>query len=324
MPTSEEALRQRIEARRKNQPAVGKQQEADSPGILIEMRGWADALFFAFLLALFIRMYVFELFMIPTGSMTPTLIGDEARNVCEYDWDGDGQLDIVVAVPHRPIQVHLRDKDGLFSTLLYLHNADDAVRQRFERQVQLSRGRRDMIMVNKFSYWFTPPERGDIVVFKVPDRPNPNNRSAHQPFDVTKPVYIKRAVGLPGETLTVQPVETPTRHAVGDPGRLTPDEFGGIEEIHHARAFLADGEPVLDYPFTRLQHFPPPAVPVPSEQQDPHVIEIPEDSVAMLGDNQTSSSDSRYWGPVPLSHVRGRAIIRYYPLRTIGLLNDDT
>jgi signal peptidase I len=324
MPSAEEALRQRIEARRKNQPAAGKEQGQESPGILVEMRGWADALFFAFLLALFIRMYVFELFMIPTGSMTPALIGDEARYVCEYDWDEDGQLDIVVAVPHHPIQVHLKDENGLYSKLLYLTGHDDAVRQRFERQVQLSRGRRDMIMVNKFSYWFTPPERGDIVVFKVPDRPNPFDASANQPFDTSKPVYIKRAVGLPGETLTIQPVEAPARHAVGDPGRITPDEFGGIEEVYTSRPMLADGKPITEYPFSRLHHFPRPSTSGPKEYQDPQVIKVPEDSVAMLGDNQTSSSDSRYWGPVPLSHVRGRAIFRYYPLRTIGLLNDDT
>ncbi len=324
MSSAEDALRQRIEARRKKGPAAKAPETEPSPGILVEMRGWADALFFAFLLALFIRMYVFELFMIPTGSMTPTLIGDEARYVCEYDWDGDGQLDIVVAVPNRAIQVHLRDEDGLFSKLLFLSNANIEVRQRFEREVQLSRGRRDMIMVNKFSYWFTPPERGDIVVFKVPDRPNPGDRSAHQPFDPTKPVYIKRAIGLPGETITVQSVEPSLRHAVGDPGRITPDEFGGVEDVINARPLLADGVPVLDYPFTRLHHFPPPTSTWPIEPGEDLVLQIPEDSVSMVGDNQTSSSDSRYWGPVPLSHVRGRAIVRYWPMRTFRLLNDDT
>jgi signal peptidase I len=319
MPSAEEALKQRIEARRKQGRPVVPAAEAPSPGILVEMRGWADALFFAFLLALFIRMYVFELFMIPTGSMTPTLIGDEARFVSEYDWDEDGQLDIVVAVPNRPIQVHLRDEDGVFSTLLFLTGANPSVRARFEREIQRSRGRRDMIMVNKFLYWFSPPERGDIVVFKVPDRPREG-----QPFDPSKPVYIKRTIGIPDEVLTVQSVDPSTRRAVGDPGRISPSEFGGVEEVVNTRPLLSNGEPITDYPFSRLHHFPRIDGPLPpSEFQPSQVIPVPDDAILMLGDNQSSSSDSRYWGAVPLSHVRGRAIIRYWPMRTFTLLTDD-
>ena len=52
------------------------------------------------------------------------------------------------------------------------------------------------------------------------------------------------------------------------------------------------------------------------------MIEVPEDSVLMLGDNQMSSSDGRYWGPVPLSHLRGKAILRYLPTRAFGLLTE--
>ena len=52
---------------------------ADEPGhhgVLAVMREWADALVFAFVLAMFIRMFVVELFKIPSGSMTPALLGD--------------------------------------------------------------------------------------------------------------------------------------------------------------------------------------------------------------------------------------------------------
>jgi signal peptidase I len=53
----------------------------------------------------------------------------------------------------------------------------------------------DGILVAKFSYWFSSPKRGDIVVFKTPEHI----------FERDKPVYIKRVVGLPGETLTFPP-----------------------------------------------------------------------------------------------------------------------
>lgn len=52
------------------------------------------------------------------------------------------------------------------------------------------------------------------------------------------------------------------------------------------------------------------------------VFDVAEDEVYLFGDNQLSSSDSRYWGGVPLNHIRGKAIFRYKPLRVIGFLND--
>ena len=51
-----------------------------------------------------------------------------------------------------------------------------------------------MIVVDKFAYWFTPPKRGDIVVFKVP----------HNIYTREKPVYIKRAIGLPGDEVEIR------------------------------------------------------------------------------------------------------------------------
>lgn len=329
--------RERIRAR-KNRRRTGKDPaptatdaagSAKSGGILREIRGWADALFFAFLLAMFIRTYVFELFMIPTGSMTPTLIGDDARIVSEYDWDGDGIEDIITipsprAVPH--VQVHLRNPDGSFGTQLFLDNPGMDVRRQFATEVQKGKGRRDMIMVNKFIYWFSPPERADIVVFKVPDRPS-NNPLKDFPFNPQKPVYIKRCVGLPGETVTFQPVDSYTDHLPDDPDRLTPSHFGGIERILNTRPLLINGEPLTEDPFDRLHHFPPPSrsrtLSLPRTDEDYLAVPLDDQSVLMAGDNQMSSLDSRYWGGVPLSHLRGKAILRYLPLRSFGFLSKE-
>jgi len=284
------------------------------------VRGWTDALVFAFLLAMFIRTFVFELFMIPTGSMTPTLIGDDARQVCEMDWNGDGREDVVVLYPAsapRTLQVHLRNGDGLFDRELFLEQPDYQLASRLGTANLKGKGRRDMIMVNKFAYWFGPPDRGDVAVFKVPDRPG-------HPYDPTKPVYIKRCVGLPGEQLTVNPVNPYLVHPVGHPDRISPGEFGGVEYVILQRPLEVDGKPLLGEPFDRVAYFPPPSVNIdrrPDPEGAPERIQIGDSEVLMFGDNQRSSSDSRYWGGVPLTHMRGKAILRYLPLRGFGFLD---
>lgn len=47
-------------------------------------------------------------------------------------------------------------------------------------------------------------------------------------------------------------------------------------------------------------------------------VKVPEDSFYVLGDNSSSSRDSRYWGFVPKKYVIGKAIFRYWPLKEIG------
>lgn len=315
-------LRARVAARRRGER---KAPEGGAPatggGWLREIRGWSDTLFFAFILALFIRTFVFELFMIPTGSMTPTLIGDDARLVSEADWDGDGTQDIVVSMPGAPLQVHLRDFDGMFSTQLFLDRPPAATVDRFRNPANPGKGRRDMIMVNKFAYWFSAPEAGDIAIFKTPHRPE---LGAQYAFDPMRPVYIKRCVGRPGQTITIQPPEGYQINPVGQAGRRSPDALGGTELILATRPLLVDGKPLDTGVFARLHHFPRPFHPAgpPDPQGDPQVIELPDDAVLMLGDNQMSSSDGRYWGPVPLSHLRGKAILRYLPTRSFGLLTE--
>ncbi|MBI5154190.1 signal peptidase I [Candidatus Poribacteria bacterium] len=322
--TAEDRTRDRIRARRGKGVSHPPPEEDKSPhheSLARRARGWADALFFAFLLAMFIRTYVFELFMIPTGSMTPALIGDDARQISEFDWDNDGQEDIV-ALPmpayNNSLQVHLRNADGRFEKELLLVNPRNNVLAAFSNPRHKGKGRRDMIMVNKFSYWFQPPDRGDIVIFKSPDRP-PNYR-----FDPSKPVYIKRCVGLPGEELILRPPIHYTPRRAGDPARISPPDYAGTEYEILSQPILVDGTELTEYPFPRLHHFPRPGMGgPPPPDQDPWRFRIGEDEVVMLGDNQLSSSDSRYWGGVPLSHLRGRAVFRYLPLRVFGFLTDD-
>jgi signal peptidase I len=52
----------------------------------------------------------------------------------------------------------------------------------------------------------------------------------------------------------------------------------------------------------------------------PHTITVPKGYVFMMGDNRGESDDSRFWGPVPVSWVIGRALVTYWPPDRVGTL----
>jgi signal peptidase I len=111
--------------------------------------------------------------------------------------------------------------------------------------------------------------RGDIVVFRPPDRPGED--------------YVKRVAGLPGESVALRN----GRLVVG--GRRVPEPWA---------VFALRGGPGRDF----------------------GPVRVPPDCVFVLGDNRDNSRDSRYFGPVPLRSVFGRAYKRYWPLGRTGAL----
>jgi signal peptidase I len=142
-------------------------------------RETVEALVVAFILALLFRAFIAEAFVIPTGSMAPTLMGAHKDVFC----DRCGQNFRVGASLERygnvmrsaviggvcPNCRHVNPMD--------LTSSDD----------QTFNG--DRILVSKFAYTLNEPERFDVIVFKFPGNPKQN--------------YIKRLVGLPGETLSI-------------------------------------------------------------------------------------------------------------------------
>ncbi len=146
----------------------------------------------------------------------------------------------------------------------------------------------DHILVNKFAFapvanpgarrWLPSRavRRGDVVVFRFPEDPRRD--------------FIKRCIGLPGDR-----VEIRAKQVWVNGERL--DEEG--------YTFFTDSRVYPDNPFlhesiSRRDNF------------GPHTV--PEEHYFFLGDNRDNSNDSRFWGPVPASFVRGRALLVYWSL----------
>src|SRR5262249_37844128 len=156
----------------------------------------------AFILAFIFRAFVVEAFVIPTGSMAPTLMGAHMRFRCEdcgYEWtvnfsspgDGDDMF-----IPKRANDF-LRDRDKVFALRcpncgfrVPRQNPTDEDNSATNPPVSYG----DRILVLNYLYLFQDPARWDVVVFKAPAEP--------QRWDYSQN-YIKRLIGKPGETIMI-------------------------------------------------------------------------------------------------------------------------
>ena len=128
----------------------------------------------------------------------------------------------------------------------------------------------DRVFGNRLAYIKDDPERYDIVIFKYPDDPSK--------------IFIKRVIGLPGETVTVKD------------GKIYID---GKEQT----------QAVSFCPEEMAGSFGP--------------YEVPEDSYFVMGDNRNNSLDSRYWDNtyVKKEAILAKAGFRYWPLNKVGFVN---
>ncbi len=140
----------------------------------------------------------------------------------------------------------------------------------------------DKIIVDKLSYNFTKPQRGDIVVFS----PTKNLQSEEY-----EDAFIKRIIGLPGEKV----------------------------ELKQGKVFI-NNKPLRENKYLSTSQVTSVEV-CASGQQPPFLAQsqtIPPGSYLVLGDNRGSSYDSRCWGVVPRGNIIGRAILRFWPLNHVG------
>ncbi len=144
----------------------------------------------AFAMAFVFRGFVIEAFVIPTGSMGPTLLGQHMRfhdRESGMDWPVTTWYGSTPATPF-PIQKEIRVHDPMSGSL---HDV---------KQTPTLSG--DRILVLKYLYAVFEPRRHDVVVFKNPAEPPPPPKGARfepRPTDN----YIKRLIGLPGEHIAL-------------------------------------------------------------------------------------------------------------------------
>ncbi|MCA9136435.1 MAG: signal peptidase I, partial [Planctomycetales bacterium] len=144
-------------------------------------RETVEAFVVAFVLALLFRAFVAEAFVIPTGSMAPTLMGAHKDVYCEQC---NHRFQVGASYERRQNQQYETVVGGICPNCHYVNNLDLAA----DRNDATFNG--DRILVSKFAYTIRDPERWDVIVFKFPGNPKQN--------------YIKRLVGLPNETLGIQ------------------------------------------------------------------------------------------------------------------------
>jgi len=123
----------------------------------------------------------------------------------------------------------------------------------------------DYLLVDQISYRFHEANRGDVVVFKAPPNPSVN--------------YIKRVIGLPGETVTIKDGQV----YIND--QLIQEKFlDGLEQT----LIYASKSKELTQKLGTNEYF-------------------------VLGDNRDNSSDSREWGVLPKQNIIGKVFLVVYP-----------
>lgn len=128
----------------------------------------------------------------------------------------------------------------------------------------------DYLIVDEFSYHINEPKRGDVVVFHYPNDP--------------KRYFIKRVIGLPGETVVFK------------------DDSVMIKNNENPEGVKLS-EPYLSQ------------ITIPGEKNE---VQITADHYFVMGDNRGFSSDSRAWGLLPRSNMVGKAGLRLLPVKNIS------
>jgi signal peptidase I len=168
----------------------------------------------------------------------------------------------------------------------------------------------DLVLVDKFSYHFRKPSRGEVFVFDtigirgIQDRGGEQGAGSH---------YIKRLCGVPGDKLSIQ-----SPHLLVD-GKITSEP--GIERVSRGQGGYAinpNGYGLAD-----------PREPEHNRKKLPQYLVNPDDTLALkstapqgmreyaaLGDNTGNSLDSRYWGPVKEFNLVGPALFSLWPVTT--------
>jgi signal peptidase I len=131
----------------------------------------------------------------------------------------------------------------------------------------------EYLVIDELSYYLREPRRGEVVVFRYPNNPSQ--------------FFIKRLIGLPGETVRVED------------GQITL-----VNEVYPTGVVLDESRYLPDSMRTGGRV----------------AATLGADEYFVLGDNRAASSDSRAWGVLPGEDIVGRAWVRAFPFDRFGMV----
>lgn len=146
---------------------------------------------------------------------------------------------------------------------------------------------RERIIVNKILYDIREPQRGEVIVFHVPEEGRD---------------FIKRVIGVPGDTVKVEDDKVYIN------GQQIEENYlkEAYEKAHAAGDLYNQQDELSDFPNDRFPDG-----------------KIPEGTLFVMGDNRSNSEDSRMIGYIPMDRVVGRADLVFWPLNAFHFIGHE-
>jgi signal peptidase I len=298
--------------------------------------GWrenVEVFVVAAIMALAIRTFFLQPFKIPTGSMEPTLYGIEPKMTTElppnylmqaYEFLVKGRTYSRVVTQNGGMidsftpgsftiwleytDVHIGDEVDR----IWIRPSDVVQKLHLEVGQQFQPGdvlanyvtqTGDQVLVDKVTYNFHPPRRGDVFIFKTSGIPGLANERG--PDQEGSEDFIKRCVGLAGDIIEVTP---PVLSVNGSPADSAPSFAKEFAQSNHYPGYSLvsydEGTGLTKDPNRAFNPF---------DRDNAQTYYVPADCYWAMGDNSPNSKDSRYWGGVPRQNLVGRGYFVFWP-----------